>query len=158
MDSVEVEPDQASFRRVAAALDAESSGVEWRHDMSDDLSAALMPGVSAVRGAIMSRGGSGPHEGAPLRAAIAAHVRVIPLHSGATIVAERQGMPRDFPNAPKRFNQRAFRRRVYGRSAWVTQVGAPGWFDDTLEHMHERLTGAALAALEGRARRISREA
>lgn len=158
MDSVEIEPDQASFQRVAAALAEESDGVEWRRDMSEDMSEALMPGVSAVRSAIMSRGGGGPHEGAPLRASIAAHVRVVPLHSGATIVAGREGMPRNFPNAPKRFNQRSFRRRVYGRNAWVTQVGAPGWFDDTLDHMRPRLQAAAHAALEGRARRISRKA
>jgi hypothetical protein len=158
VDSVEVVPDAGSFRRVAAALSHESDGAQWRRDMSTSEQAALAPGVAAVRSALMSRGGGGPHEGEPLRPVIAAHVRIVALRSGATLVAEKTPAVRGFANAPKRFNQRGFRRRVFGSNNSVIQVGAPGWFDDTLEHMHERLTGAALAALEGRARRISREA
>jgi hypothetical protein len=158
MDTVEVEPDRQSFDRVARALQAESSGLEWRRDMSSDLQEALRPAVAAVRSALMSHGGGSGHEGQPLRAAIASKVQVVALRSGATIIAGKQGMPRDFSNAPKRFNSRSFRRRVYGSNTFVTQVGAPGWFDDTLARMHPRLRIAALNALEGRARRISRKA
>jgi hypothetical protein len=158
VDSVEVVPDEASFRRVAAALSAESDDEQWRRDMSSSMQAALAPGASTVRSALMSRGGGGAHAGEPLRAAIAAQIHVLPLHSGATLVAGKTPGVRGFANAPKRFNQRGFRRRVYGRDAWVVQVGAPGWFDDSLDHLHPRLRVAALAALEGRARRISRKA
>lgn len=149
-------PDRASFDRVARALQAESSGREHRHDLSSQMHAALAPGAAAARSALMSRGGGGPHEGAPLRPAIAAQVMVAPLNSGASIIAGKQGIPRGFANAAKRFNSRSFRRRVYGKS-FVVQVGAPGWFDDTLSHMHSQLRAAALQVLAGRARRISRK-
>ncbi|GAB1642528.1 hypothetical protein [Krasilnikovia sp. MM14-A1259] len=160
MDSVEIRPDPVSFERVARALSAEAPSGHWRRDLSEGMSAALAPGVAAVRAALMARGGGHGHghEGSPLRPAIAAGVHVLPLGSGAVIVAEKTPRVRGFANAPKRFNQRGFRRRAYGRGAWVVQVGAPGWFDDTLKHMHPRLHAAALAALEGRARRISRRA
>lgn len=158
MDYVAVEPDPGSFTRVASALSAESSGREWRRDMSAGMQAALAPGVAATRSALAGAGG-GSHEGTPLTPAIGAQVHVAPLASGAVIYAGKNGLPRGFSNAPKRFNQRGgFRRRVYGSNTWVVQVGAPGWFDNTLSHMHPRLRLAALAVLEGRARRISRRA
>lgn len=157
MDYVAVEPDSASFTRVASALSAESDGREWRRDMSAGMQAALAPGVAATRSALAGAGG-GSHEGTPLTPAIGAQVQVAALSSGAVIFAGKQGMPRGFANAAKRFNQRQFRRRVYGSNTWTTQVGAPGWFDNTLAHMHPRLRLAAIAALEGRARRISRRA
>jgi hypothetical protein len=159
VDSVAIEPDRDSFSRVARALQAEAPGRTWRRDLSDGMQDALRPGVLAVRSAVLSRGGGAPHEGQPLRQAVAARVQVVPLSSGATIIAGKQGLPRNFPNAPKRLNQRrGWRRRVYGGSAVVVQIGVPGWFDDTLDHLHPRLRAAALAALEGRARRISRKA
>ncbi len=157
MDLVEVQPDRRSFDRVASALSSEAGGDEWRRDMAAAMEGALAPGVAAVRSALMAAGGS-PHEGQPLRPAIASQVHVAPLGSGAVILAGKSGMPRGFSNAAKRFNQRRFRRRVYGGNSWVVQVGAPGWFDDTLRQMHPRLRVAALAVLEGRARRISRKA
>lgn len=159
MDIVEVRPDPVSFARVEHALRDEAPGREWRADLSGDLSAALAPGVAAVRAAVLSRGAGRPHEGQPLRAAVASRVHVVPLHSGATIVADRTPHVRNFAQAPKRLNRRGgWRHRVFGSSAVVVQIGVPGWFDDTLEHLHPRLRAAALAALEGRARRISRKA
>jgi hypothetical protein len=158
VDNVEIVPDHASFERVARALSAEADGREWRRDMSGGMNAALAPGAAAVRSALMSRGGGAVHEGSPLRPAIAAQVQIAPLSSGAVIFVGKSGMPRGFANAAKRFNQHQFRRHPYGSKSWVVQVGAPGWFDDTLSRMHPRLRTAALAALEGRARRISRKA
>jgi hypothetical protein len=159
VDSVTIEPDRTSFDRVARALHEEASGHLWRRDLSDGMSTALAPGVAAVRSAVLSRGGGHAHEGMPLRSAIAAAVHVVPLHSGATIVAEHTPHVRGFAHAPKRFNQRGgWRRRIYGSSRIVVQRGAPGWFDDTLEHLYPRLHAAAHVALEGRARRIARKA
>lgn len=157
VDTVEVRPDRASFDRVARALQDESSGREHRHDLSARMHAALEPGAAAARSALLSSGGSGAHEGQPLRPAVAAQVRVAPLNSGASIIAGKQGIPRGFANAAKRFNSRSFRRRVYGSNTFVVQVGAPGWFDDTLSHMHPQLRAAALEVLSRRARRISRK-
>jgi hypothetical protein len=157
VDAVEWRPDHDTFERTARALSAEASGTGWRRDLAAGMNEGLAPGVAAVRAALMSRGGGPAHEGAPLRPAIAAEVRVLPLRSGAVIVAEKTPHVRGFANAPKRFNQRqGFRRRAYNR-AWVTQLGAPGWFDDPLDRLHPRLRAAALAALEGRARRIERK-
>lgn len=157
MDAVEVTPDHTSFERVARALSAEASSQQWRRELSPAMADAMAPGVAAVRAALMGGGGR-QHEGTPLRPAIAAQVRVLPLGSGAVIVAGKTPHVRNFRQAPKRLNQRSFRRRVYGSNRWVVQVGVPGWFDDRLEALHPRLRAAALAALEGRARRISRKA
>lgn len=157
MDAAEVRPDSASFDRVARALSAEAGSSMWRADLSSRMTEAMAPGVAAVRSALMGGGGGGSHEGTPLLPAIAAKVKAMPLASGAVIVAGKNGMPRGFKNAPKRFNQRSFRRRVYGSDTWVQQIGVPGWFDDRLEAMHPRLRAAALDALDGRARRISRK-
>lgn len=155
MDTAEVRADPESFGRVAQALSTEAGSSAWRSDMSARMTEAMAPGVAAVKSALMG-GGGGSHEGTPLLPAIAAQVKAMPLSSGAVIIAGKSGMPRGFKNAPKRFNQHGFRRRVYG-GAWVTQVGRPGWFDDRLEAMHPRLRAAALDALGGRARRISRK-
>lgn len=159
MDAVEVEPDPASFRRVARALDDEAPGREWRRDLSEGMAEGLRPGLLAVRSAVLSRGAGGGHEGQPLRQAVAAATQIVPLGSGATIVADKTPQVRRFANAPKRLNQRrGWRRRVFGSRTVVVQVGVPGWFDDTLDHLHPRLRAAAYAALEGRARRIARKA
>jgi hypothetical protein len=159
VDSVEITPDSTSFERVARALTAEAGSSQWRRDLSGDMAAAMAPGVAAVRSALMAGGGGEPHAGPALLPAVAAQVKVLPLSSGAVIVASKDGIPRGFRNAAKRFNQRrGFRRHTYGSAGWVVQVGVPGWFDDHLEAMHPRLRAAALAALEGRARRISRKA
>jgi hypothetical protein len=158
VDSVEIVPDHAGFARVAAALSAESDGRQWRRDMSEAMYEALEPGAAAARSALMSRGGGDSHDGPLLRSAVAAQVHVAPLSSGAVIIAGKQGIPRGFSNAAKRFNQHGgFRRRIYGSNTWVVQVGAPGWFDDTLSRMHPQLRAAALEVLAGRARRISRK-
>ena len=152
-------PDPGSFNRVARALDAEATGREWRADLAVSMEQALQPGVAAVRSALMARGGGGlGHGGQPLRQAVAAAVHTGPLSSGAQILAGTNGMPRSFRNAPKRLNQRSFRRRVYGSNTWVVQVGAPGWFDDTLSQLRPKLRAAALQVLQRRARRISRKA
>lgn len=158
MDVVAIEPDRIGFERVARALDGEADGRSWRRDLSGGMAAGLAPGVAAVRSAVLSRGGGGPHEGMPLRQAVAAAVHVVPLGSGATIVADHTPHVRRFAHAPKRLNQRrGWRRRVYGGSRIVIQRGPAGWFDDTLEALAPRLQSAAHAALEGRARRISRK-
>ncbi len=159
-DYIEVQPDRASFAQLAAALMDEADGREWRSDVGSALRQALQPGVQAVRSQILTRGGSGkPHEGQSLRGAIAGAVRVESLRSGApgaTIAVGKSGMPRGFHNAPKRFNQTAFRHPVYGRDAWASQRGAPGWFDDPLNDMRPALEVRVQAALDNRAERVAR--
>ena len=159
-DYVEITPDSVSFVRLAAALSDEADGREWRREFDSAMREALEPGVSAVRSQILARGGSGqPHGGQSLRQAIAAGVQVERLRGGtpgAKIRARKTGMPRGFFNAPKRFNQTSFRHPVFGRDAWSEQRGAPGWFDDTLQRLQPMLLERALAVLEARADRVSR--
>lgn len=160
-DYVEVRPDTAAFRQLSRALADEADGREWRREFNVAMREALQPGVDAVRTAVLSEGSSGRgHEGVSLRSAIAAGVKVEQLRSGAPgakIRASKTGMPRGFSNAPKRFNSMRFRHPVFGRDAWVSQRGAPGWFDDTLRDMHPQLLARAEAVLRARAERIGRQ-
>lgn len=162
MDAVVIEPDHAGFRRLANALGAEADGREWEDDLADELGDVLAPGVAAVRAAILGAPSSGlPHAGEPLRQAIADAVepvmRIRGHRAGARIRVTGRGMPRGFRNAPKLFNRKSFRHPTSG-DQWVSQVGAPGWFDDTLRPMRAKMRLAAERALRHRAERISRKA
>lgn len=156
-----IEADRRSFARVERALRDEADGRELRRDLADNLHSALEPAVGAVRAAVMSMATGGlPHAGEPLRVAVAAGVQVeVQLSgraAGARIVATKHGMPRGFAQAPKRLNaRRGWRHKVYGRDVWVRQVGAPGWFDDTLRRGQERYRTAVRVALDRVARRIA---
>jgi len=156
MPGADIRPDHPSFRRVADALDEESDGRRIRQDLRDLFAEVLRPAVRDVRAALMAGGGSA-HDGEPLRQAIA-HNIVMHIETGskasASIRVLKHGMPRDFWNAPKRFNQRRWRHKVYGRDVWVSQVGAPGWFDDTLRRNRQRYRVAARRALANMAERI----
>lgn len=165
MDFIVIEPDHAKFQKLARALDEEADGKEWARETAIELHAALEPGVSAVRSAVMGMGSGGlPHAGEPLRAAVATGVESIARFDGkrpgARIRAKKTGMPRGFNNAPARLNsRRGWRHPVFGNEeSWVTQRGQPGWFDDTLRRMHPALRAAAERVLNNRAKRISRKA
>lgn len=163
MDAVVIEPDHAGFTRLARALDAEADGDEWRAELAQDLHEALLPGVSAVRGALMGMSTGGlDHADEPLRQAVAqaveSDVRMSGKRAGARIRARKKGMPRNFHNAPKRLNARSWRHPQFGADVWVTQTGEQGWFDWTLRRLHPRLRLAAENALHNRARRITRRA
>jgi hypothetical protein len=160
VDGISVQPDAASFRRCEWALREESTGDEWSADTAAGLHAALEPGVSAVQGAVMGMSSGGlQHAGEPLRATVAQAVESDTTKSGARIKVKKTYGLRGFINAPKRLNQRrGWKHEVYGSRTTVTQMGQPGWFDDTLGRLHPSLRAAAEKALERRARRISRKA
>lgn len=154
-----VEPDQASFNRVSRALDAEADGVQLRRDLVTELRQAVEPAIGEVRGRLMASGSGGlPHDGEPLRSTIAAGVkpkiRTKGRSAGVSIVAHKRGMPRGFVNAPKRFNQRHFRHRIFGKNVWVLQVGAPEWFDGPLRGHQDRYRQRVEAAMEHMVKRI----
>ncbi len=155
-----MQPDPASGRRVAAALDAEADGHEWRRELATELHAALAPGVDAARAAVLSMPGGLPHAGEPLRqavaAAVTADIRLSGSSAGARIRARKSGMPRGFTNAPKRLNGRGWRHPVFSPDVWVAQRGAPGWFDNTLRPLRPAMRAAAERALQARAQRIAR--
>jgi hypothetical protein len=163
VDSVSIEPDHAGFDRLARVLEVESSGDEWRADLATDLHAALKPGVAAVRSALLGMSSGGlEHAGEPLRATVASSVesdiRIEGDMAGARIRARKTFGLRGFVNAPKRLNAKSWRHPTRGGHAWVTQVGQPGWFDDTLRRLAPVLHQAAQHALQNRADRISRKA
>lgn len=159
---IEVQADRSSFDRVARALEGEADGARLRADLTDGLHAALEPALGQARAALMASGGGLPHAGEPLRQAVAGGLKVEASVGGgvarAALLAMKTGMPRNFANAPKRLNARQFRRQVYGRDVWVTQVGAPGWFDNTTSAGQQRYRVAARRALENVADRIARRA
>lgn len=163
MDFVVIEPDHRTFQRVARALEDEADGREWAADMATELHAILEPAVYEVRGALMGMSTGGlDHAGEPLRQAVAANVEALVRFDGkrpgARIRAKRTEQLRGFANAPQRLNsRRGWRHPLFGNyDQWVTQVGAPGWFDDTLRRLRPRLRRAAEEVLRDRARRIAR--
>lgn len=161
MDAVAIEPDHAGFERLARVLDTESGGKEWQADLATHLHAALEPGVAAVQSAVMGMSSAGlAHAGEPLRATVAQNVesdiRIEGEMAGARIRARKTYGLRGFVNAPKRLNARNWRRPA--GDGTVTQVGKPGWFDDTLRRLRPALYAAARQALNNRAERISRRA
>lgn len=164
MDGIIVEPDHRSFAQVTRALQEEADGDAWRAELAAELHAVLEPGVTAVRGALMGMAVGGLDDGhEPLRQAVAANVesvvRLDGRRAGARIRARKIAL-RGFSNAPKRLNARTgWRHPVFGDvDAWVTQRGAPGWFDDPLRRLRPQLAAAAARVLDNRARRISRRA
>lgn len=157
----EIQVDRGDWYRAARALESEAN--EPLRKAMDNLRAAAGPAVGLVRAAVMAGGGGLPHAGEPLRGAIAAGIHLsVDLGAGSgrvSVIAPKYVAPRGFANAPKRYNQRrGWRHRVYGRDVWVVQVGAPGWFDDTLRVDREKYRVAVRRALEDTAQEIARKA
>ncbi len=149
------------LQALGRALGAEADGKALRRDLAKDMRKALAPAVDAARSELMSMGSHGlPRQGEPLRRAVAkqikAEARLSGRSTGARIKARKRGMPRGFDNAPKRLNSnKGWRRQVFGRGAWVQQMGRPGWFDDTVARDVARYRAAVVAAMEAAARRIA---
>lgn len=153
-----VEVDEKQLARLVAALNAESDGEALGHDLVHELTAVVEPAVAAAKASIMAMA-SGSDITPQLRSAVASEVkpriRMSGKHPGIAVVAGKDGMPRDFRNAPKRLNSRkGWRRRVFGHDVWVTQVGKPGWFDDSIARFKPAAERAAGQALDAVARRI----
>jgi hypothetical protein len=169
---IEISVEQNGLARVALRLKTEEGGAILRRELIADLRAAVAPAVEQVKGnarGIASSpraahtkkniaGSSATSLGDAIARGVSTQVRLTAGAGkavGVSIKAKKTGMPRDFINAPKRFNAKQFRRRVYGR-AWVEQVGRPGWFDDPLHADKATYRAACIAAVERMARRIAR--
>ncbi|MER7002205.1 hypothetical protein ABT297_04040 [Dactylosporangium sp. NPDC000555] len=158
-----IEPDRRSFARVAHALDEEADGERLRRDLVAGFEEILDDVMREQKAGLMGMSSAGlPHAGEPLRTAIAdrmeVQIKLSGRSAGARIVAHRRGLPRGFGNAPKRTNARSWRHRVYGRDVWVTQIGAPGWFDDPVKAHRTRYRAAARRVLVDMSQRIARGA
>lgn len=157
-----VEVDQRDLKRLVVALRREADGKELRRDLVRGLRSAVAPAAAAARTSILSMPvrGAADREGVSLRAAVAAGVKVeirTTGRAGVFVVARSNGMPRKFRTAPKRLNARGWRHPVHGTKKWVTQVGKPGWFDDTLKHAKPGANRAAGEALDDVAKRIDQQ-
>ena len=105
-----------------------------------------------------SHHGSTPGLRASVARATRVSVRTTGRRAGVAIRASKLGMPRGFRNAPKRLNAKGgWRHPVYGRDVWVSQLGKPGWFDDTIAKFKPAAREAAKRALAEMAKRISNQ-
>lgn len=166
---IEISVEQNALARVALRLKSEEGGAILRRELIADLRAAVAPAVEQVKGTARGiasspraahtkksiAGGEATSLGDAMARGVGTQVRLTGKAVGVSVKAKKTGMPRDFINAPKRFNATSFRRRVYGR-AWVEQVGRPGWFDDPLHADIATYRAACVAAVERMARRIAR--
>jgi hypothetical protein len=153
-----IEVDQRSLVRLTRALRAEADGKALAADLVKELKRVAEPALEAVRASILSMGSHS--EALPgLRATVAQHTKIIVRtggkRPGVMIRADKTGMPRGFANAPKRLNSaKGWRHRVFGTDRWVTQMGKPGWFDDTLKAFKAPAKRAAQEAMDRMAKRI----
>lgn len=155
-----MEVDRASLRLLVAALRDEADGKELKRDLVRGLRAVAEPALLAARAAILAMPSMSVREPG-LRATVAKQTKISVTttgkRAGVRIRALKTGMPRGFRNAPKRLNAKGgWRHPVYGnREVWKTQMGQPGWFDDTIPRFKPAAVKAAALAMEAVAQRIS---
>ncbi|MFI6270735.1 hypothetical protein [Micromonospora zamorensis] len=158
---IEVSVDQQQLQAVARRLSQEADGKKLRRDLAKNLRAALDPAKQEIRSGLMSMSTAGlPTDGPPLRAAVLknlkAEARLTGRSTGARLRIRKKGMPRDFPNAPKRLNRKGgWRHQVYGRDVWVRQLGEPDYFDRPTRQNKAVYRAAVRAAMADSIRRIS---
>jgi hypothetical protein len=155
-----IEVDTKTLRLLVSALKRESDGKELVKDLVRNLRTVAEPAAAAAKASILSM--ESHHESMPgLRASIAratkVSVRTTGKRAGVAIRTSKLGMPRGFRNAPKRLNsKKGWRHPVFGQDRWVSQVGKPGWFDDTIAAFKPAAHEAAKRALVEMANRIDR--
>jgi hypothetical protein len=169
---IELTVEQRQLADLAKRLSAEDGGKKLRLTLARNLRAAVEPAVQQVKGnaqAIHQSTSVSPKLreinpkgeevlsslGSAIAAGVGAQARLSGRATGVSVKARKKGMPRNFVNAPKRFNSRSFRRQVFGRR-WVVQVGAPGWFDKPLHGDQGKYRAACVAAMEEMAARLAK--
>lgn len=159
--------DQRDIRRVVEALGSEADGKQLKRELAREIRKAANPVIREMRQTIQSAPSRGlPHAtGGPLRQAMAKAVTPTVVLTGNNprvgIRARKIPQVRGFDSAAKRFNARSFRHPTFGRRGagdWQTQVGKPGWFDETAANNRDQFRDAAMAAVEAMARRIAARA
>src|SRR5262245_61826036 len=156
--------DQKALHKVNAALASEADGKKLKRQLSKELKAVLEPAKSEVISGLMSVGGAEPAEGEPLRAAVAAGIKIDVRYSGrqtgVRLRARKTPATRGFANAARRLNaKKGWRHPVYGNTeVWVQQTGNPGYWDDPLDRRQDDMRKAALKAGQDMLRRIASRA
>lgn len=169
---IELSIEQIGLKELAARMSKEVDGARLKLELMRNLRAAVAPAVEQIKsGALQIKRGSSeggrPTKKAPvadsamsLGAAIArgigTSVRLKGRAAGVSVKARKAGMPRNFVNAPKRINAKSFRHPVYKTGTWVTQEGAPGFFDDPLQKDRLAYRAACIRAMEDMGARIAR--
>lgn len=154
-----IEVDRASLRLLVAALRKEADGRELKRDLVRELRVVATPALVAARAAILAMPSTSTREPG-LRATVAKNTKISVTttgrRAGVRIRAMKTPMLRGFRNAPKRLNAKGgWRHPVFKTGKWVTQLGQPGWFDDTLPPFKPAAVAGAAAAMDAVARRIS---
>lgn len=166
--TVEQKELAALTARLAAAVD----GKVLRLELAAKLRAAVAPAVAEVKGGAMAIHKSSANPklreisssgrevfsslGAAIAQGIGVQTRLTGRVAGVRVRATKKGMPRDFPNAPKRINAKQFRHRVFGRDVWVTQIGNPGFFDGPLHRDHVKYRLACRTAMDEMAAKLAK--
>ncbi|MFS0697809.1 hypothetical protein [Streptomyces nitrosporeus] len=146
------------------AIRQEADGKALRKELAANMRTALRPGAARAKSSIMAMGSSGTGTGPGLRAGVAKKIRPeVKLGgrwSGARVKAFKTPALRRFPNAPKRLNRRGggWRTLTYGHEPWRTQIGKPGWFDDSFTNDAAAYRAAVHEAMEDMARRLAARA
>jgi hypothetical protein len=141
------------LRDLARHLRSFEDGKVLRRNLAKKLRTAVKPVVAQVKAAIKATPSKGRGSGPSMRAAIARRVSAqarptTGRTAGVKIVARKPTL-RGFANAPQRFNRKNFRHPVFGDAdKWITQIGDPGWFDDTIAHNRLRFRLEVMGTLE----------
>jgi hypothetical protein len=149
--AVELSVDQAALRRVALELRSMADGKALGAALRKELRAAAAPAVVDLRAAVLAAPGRASATPA-LRTAVAAKigvaVRTVGRDPSVAIRARKTPGARGFRSAAKALNAPSFRHPVFGRTVWVVQVGAPRWWDATVEAHRWAFHAAAVKAIE----------
>ena len=169
---VELSIQQSQLAELAVRLAREADGAKLRLELARNLRAAVAPAVAEIKsGALQIKRSTSegrrptkknPVEdsavslGAAIARGIGVQTRMKSRSAGVSIKARKSGMPRGFTNAPKRINAAKFRHPVFRKTTWVEQVGAPGFFDNPLQHGRLVYRAACVKAMEDMAARIAK--
>jgi hypothetical protein len=169
---IELSIQQSQLAELAARLAKEADGAKLRRDLARNLRLAVAPAVAEIKSGAMqikradseARRPSKKHPvedsavslGAAIARGIGVSVRMKGRATGVSVKAKKSGMPRGFSNAPKRINAAKFRHPVFRKTTWVEQVGAPGFFDNPLQHDRLAYRAACIKAMEDMATRIAK--
>ncbi len=171
--AIQLSLEQGDLAKLSAILKVAENGAQLRADLLTELRAVISPAAdeakSNIRGLTPSprakhtKKGIAGGDATSLTDAIARGVTTqVRLTSsagkavGVSVKAKKTGMPRNFVNAPKRFNAAKFRHRVWGREVWVDQVGRPQWFDGPMQSHKAEYRAACIAAMQRMAQRIGK--
>lgn len=162
--------EQKGLRELRDLIKAEEDGAQLRKELLAALRGVIAPAVDEIKSgaATGKRGGSiakpgkdykGSASAVSISAAIArgvgTQVRLSGAMVGVAVKASKRGMPRGFINAPKRFNAKQFKHKVFGRNVWVEQSGAPGFFDNPIAQRRADYRAAIIAVMEAMSARIA---